>query len=327
MAERMDEYAAGARRPLDAAGGDAGDIETTVIRAEIVETRERMSDTLDEIGERLNPHVIREQVTERVKDGIRDATIGRMEHMARSAADKVSDTRSSMADTIRDNPIPAAMVAVGRGRREDMARRAGDRVSDTRSSGADTIRDSPIPAVMVAVGLGWLMWNGRSDRQQGSRGLAAGRSAYGGPYAAGYAYGGSNPYTGAGDYAGGAYGSGESERGAMERARERAGEATDSVKERAHELADRAHDVAGTVAERTHDLAGTVADRTRRGAGRVEDGFYANPLALGAVAAAVGLAAGLAAPTTDREVQIMGGAPGRLVDTVKDRVQDLAQKA
>lgn len=288
MAERMDEYAAGARRPLDAAGGDAADIETTVIRAEIVETRERMSDTLDEIGERLNPHVIREQVTERVKDGIRDATIGRMEHMARSAADKVSDTRSSMADTIRDNPIPAAMVAVG---------------------------------------LGWLIWNGRSDRQQGSRGLAAGRSAYGGPYAAGYAYGGSNPYTGVGDYAGGAYGSGESERGAMERARERAGEATDSVKERAHELADRAHDVAGTVAERTHDLAGTVAERTRRGAGRVEDGFYANPLALGAVAAAVGLAAGLAAPTTDREVQLMGGAHDRLVDTVKDRVQDLAQKA
>lgn len=291
MAERMDEYAAGARRPLDAAGGDAGDIETTVIRAEIVETRERMSDTLDEIGERLNPHVIREQVTERVKDGIRDATIGRMEHMARSAADRVSDTRSSMADTIRDNPIPAAMVAVG---------------------------------------LGWLMWNGRSDRQQGSRGLAAGRSAYGGPYAAGYAYGGSNPYTGVGEYAGGyagAYGSSESERGAMERARERAGEATDSVKERAHELADRAHDVAGTVAERTHDLAGTVADRTRRGAGRVEDGFYANPLALGAVAAAVGLAAGLAAPATDREVQLMGGAHDRLVDTVKDRVQDLAQKA
>lgn len=290
MAERMDEYAAGARRPLDTAGGDAGDIETTVIRAEIVETRERMSDTLDEIGERLNPHVIREQVTERVKDGIRDATIGRMEHMARSAADRVSDTRSSMADTIRDNPIPAAMVAVG---------------------------------------LGWLMWNGRSDRQQGSRGLAAGRSAYGGPYAAGYAYGGSNPYTGVGEYAGGyagAYGSSESERGAMERARERAGEATDSVKERAHELADRAHDVAGTVAERTHDLAGTVADRTRRGAGRVEDGFYANPLALGAVAAAVGLAAGLAAPATDREVQLMGGAHDRLVDTVKDRVQDLAQK-
>ena len=281
MAERMDEYAAGARRPLDAAGGDAGDIETTVIRAEIVETRERMSDTLDEIGERLNPHVIREQVTERVKDGIRDATIGRMEHMARSAADKVSDTRSSMADTIRDNPIPAAMVAVG---------------------------------------LGWLMLNGRSDRSQGSRGSAAGRSAYGGPYAAGYAYGGSNPYTGAGDYAGSAsgsaYGSSGSERGAMERARERAGEATDSVKERAHELADRAH-----------DMAGTVAERTRRGAGRVEDGFYANPLALGAVAAAVGLAAGLAAPTTDREVQLMGGAHDRLVDTVKDRVQDLAQKA
>lgn len=288
MAERMDDYGAGARRPLDAGDGDAGAVETTVIRAEIVETRERMSDTLDEIGERLNPHVIREQVTERVKDGIRDATIGRMEHMARSAGDKLSDTRSSMADTIRDNPIPAAMVAVG---------------------------------------LGWLMWNGRSDDRSRESRAAAARGAYGGPYAAGYAYGGSNPYTGEGDYAGGGYPSSGSERGTMDRARERAGAATDNVKEHAHDLADRAGDMAGAARDRAHDLAGTVAERTRRGAGRVEDGFYSNPLAVGAVAAAVGLAAGLVAPATDREVQMMGGAHDRLVDTVKDKVHDLKEKA
>lgn len=292
MAERMDDYGAGAARPLDAAGGDAGEIETTVIRAEIVETRERMSDTLDEIGERLNPHVIREQVTERVKDGIRDATIGRMENMARSAADKVSDTRSSIADTVRDNPVPAAMVAIG---------------------------------------LGWLMWNGRSERSYDSRRYASGGMAYG----AGYPYGGGNAYTGAGDYsggyaggyAGGAFESGGSERGAMDRARDKASGATESVKEHAHDLADRAGSVAGAARDRAQDLAGSVADRTRRGAGRVEDGFYANPLAMGAVAAAAGLVAGLAAPTTDREVQLMGGAHDRLVDTVKDKVNDFAQKA
>ncbi len=292
MAERMDDYGAGAARPLDTAGGDAGEIETTVIRAEIVETRERMSDTLDEIGERLNPHVIREQVTERVKDGIRDATIGRMENMARSAADKVSDTRSTVADTIRDNPVPAAMVAIG---------------------------------------LGWLMWNGRSERSYDARLYGSAGAGYG----AGYPYGGSNPYTGAGEYSGeyaagyapGAFASSGSERGAMDRAREKAGDATDSVKEHAHELADRAGSAASAARDRAQHLAGSVADRTRRGAGRVEDGFYANPLAIGAVAAAVGLVAGLAAPTTDREVQLMGGAHDRLVDTVKDKVHDLAEKA
>ncbi len=296
MAERMDDQDAGALRPRGAAGEDAADIETTVIRAEIVETRERMSDTLDEIGERLNPHVIREQVTERVKDGIRDATIGRVEHMARSAGDRLSETRSSMADTIRDNPIPAAMVAVG---------------------------------------LGWLMWNGRSAREAdtGARGV------YGGRYAAGYPYGGANRYTGAADYSGeyaGAYGAGYAgaglessggDRGAMERARERAGEAGSAVREHAHHLADRAGEAVDTVSERAHDVASGIASRTRRGAGRVEDGFYANPLAMGAVAAAVGLAAGLAAPVTDREVELLGDARDQLVDRVKDAAHEVADKA
>lgn len=294
MAERMDDHHAGAGRPHDAAGGDAVGIETTVIRAEIVETRERMSDTLDEIGERLNPHVIREQVTERVKDGIRDATIGRMEHMARSAGDKLNETRSTMADTIRDNPIPAAMVAVG---------------------------------------LGWLMWNGRSASDSTARG------AYGGRYAPGYPYGGSNAYTGAGEYSGeyaGGYagdafessrsGAGE-HRGMMDRARERAHDAGSGAKERAHDLADRAGSAAGAVNDRAHRLASGVADRTRRGAGRVEDGFYANPLAIGAVAAAVGLAAGLAAPATEREAQLMGSARDQLVDRVKEKAHDVADKA
>ena len=299
MADRMDAYGAGAGRPLDAAGGDAAEIETTVIRAEIVETRERMSDTLDEIGERLNPHVLKEQVTERVKDGIRDATIGRVEHMARNAADKVSDTKSNMADTIRDNPIPAAMVAVG---------------------------------------LGWLLWNGRSESSSGGRarfasgyGDATGRSAYGGgPYAAGYPYGG-NPYGGSAEYAGGygagAYGDEGEDRGAMDRVRDRASSVGSGAKERAHDLADRAGSAAGAVSERAHDLADGVVDRTRRGAGRLEDSFYANPLALGAVAAAIGLATGLAAPTTERETQLLGGARDRLVDRVKEAASETKDKA
>lgn len=292
MAEGMNEYGAGAARPLAGAETDATEIETTVIRAEIVETRERMSDTLDEIGARLNPHVIREQVTERVKDGIRDATIGRIEHMARNAGDKLNDTRSGLADTIRENPIPAAMVAVG---------------------------------------LGWLLLNGRSASERSS---AAGvRATYGSGDLAGYPYGGSNPYTGTGVYAGG-YSTGYVEadasgadRGLADRAREGAGNAAGSVKEHAHDLADRAGSAAGAARDRAHDLADTVADRTRRGAGRVEDGFQANPLAAGAIAAAIGLAVGLAAPTTDREVALLGDARDRLVDRVKEKAGDVAQKA
>ena len=280
MAERNDELVAATGRSLGDTADDAGQDDTVVIRAEIVETRERMGDTLDEIGERLNPHV----VTERVKDNIRDATIGRVENMARSAADTMGEARSTMMDTVRDNPIPAAIAAVG---------------------------------------LGWLFWNGRRARsvdsdRHGYYGSTRARERLqsGG---AGYPYG-SNLYTGEGQYAGERYADtyGEQygeEEGRMERARERASELGEGAKERVGEVADRAQDVAHT-----------VADRTRRGARRVEDSFFENPLAMGAVTMALGVAAGLALPETDREVRIMGDARDRLVDRVKDVAEDTKEK-
>jgi hypothetical protein len=82
-----------------------------VIRAEIHETRERMGETIEEIGERLNPNRLKEQV----KDNIRDATIGRVENMATNAVERVNETRRTFTNTIRENPIPAAMVGIGLG--------------------------------------------------------------------------------------------------------------------------------------------------------------------------------------------------------------------
>ena len=110
MAERNDDVTAGndptilgTERPAGTTDTDA-DVEVVTIRAEIAETRERLGDTIEEIGERLNPRNIKEQV----KENIRDATIGRVENMAHSAVDRVNDTRRNITDTIKENPIPAA---------------------------------------------------------------------------------------------------------------------------------------------------------------------------------------------------------------------------
>ncbi|HEU6449979.1 MAG TPA: DUF3618 domain-containing protein [Gemmatimonadaceae bacterium] len=92
--------------------------ETAEIRAEIQATRERMSDNLEQLGERLNP----ENIKDRVKQDVRDATIGRVENMAQNAADKIDEAketlgeaRRTMMDVVRENPIPAAMVGIGLG--------------------------------------------------------------------------------------------------------------------------------------------------------------------------------------------------------------------
>jgi hypothetical protein len=79
------------------------------IRAEIHETRERISQDLDEIGERLNPWYVKEDI----KEGIREATIGRVEEMARQVTDRFDDVSHGLTGAIRENPIPAAMAGIG----------------------------------------------------------------------------------------------------------------------------------------------------------------------------------------------------------------------
>ena len=148
MAEWTDESMRGDERPLGRADQDAdqdaADAETAAIRAEIRDTRERMGDTIEEIGERLNPRHLKEQV----KHDIREATIGRVENMAQSAADRVSRTRRTITDTVRENPIPAAMIGIG---------------------------------------LGWLIWSGRTQGRQSFRTASRYGYAAGPPYPSGVA--------------------------------------------------------------------------------------------------------------------------------------------
>lgn len=222
-----------------------------VIRENIAETRERLSSTIEEIGERLNPQTL----TDNVKDTIRDATIGRVRTMARSAADTVGRTTSGVADTIRENPIPAALVAFG---------------------------------------LGWMIWNARASNGRSSSrrdeldaevARELGREiGYGEEYGAAYA----------GGY-GQAYGQ---QPGTAQRVKQAASRAAGTVK-------DKARDVGHQAGEKYREVADQVSDTTRRQARRVEDAFDENPLMMGAVALAAGLAAGMAVPVSDREVSML----------------------
>jgi uncharacterized protein YjbJ (UPF0337 family) len=263
---------------------ESGPADPDTIRHDIDDTRERMSHTIDEIGDRLNPNHIKA----RVKQDVRDATIGRAETMARHAADRVNETRNGMMDTIRDNPIPAAMVGIG---------------------------------------LGWLMWNGK--REHSHERSETFRSDW---------------YLGDQDVARGQY-----EMGTMDRMRGRADRMTGEVRERAShmadeagEMADRTRNAVGNAVDRTQEafsdttdraqeLAVEFADRTRYRAHRVEDrfndGMSENPLAMGAAAVALGIAAGLSVPSTRTESRLMGNARDQVVDRVRDMAEEAGEKA
>ena len=229
MAERPNEWS-----PESASQyGDPteGAPDAVIIRAEIEETRAQMGDTLDEIGERLRPSHIKQQIGQ----GIRDATVGRVEDAARGAFDKVGGAGQRLADAARENPIPLAMIGIG---------------------------------------LGWLFWGGRGrsadDYRDSSRQF-------------------------------------ESQRGVSG-------------------VAEKASEAAGAVADRARDVASSVRRDARYGARVASSQLQENPLAVGVVAAAVGLAAGLAIPETRREHELMGDARDRLVDRAKDVASEAKEK-
>lgn len=216
------------------------------IRQSITDTRQRMSNTLDEIGDRLNPQHVRHR--------IREATIGRAQDMAQHASERAGEARRGIANTIRDNPIPATLVGLG---------------------------------------LGWMMWNGRSEErtpryEEWSRRDYAERAPR-------------HEESGAGVGA--------------------------AVSDTAERVRENVRETAGDLADRAQDVAQDVSQRTRVRAQRAEDRFYENPLFFGAIAIAAGLVAGLAAPRTHAEVELMGDVRDRLGDSVRETTEDLKEQA
>lgn len=282
------------------------------LRAEIRETRERMSETLDELGTRLNPARIKAEV----KENIREATVGRVENMARNAADRVNATGHGIVDRIRENPIPAAMVGIG---------------------------------------LGWLLFGGRRDD----------RTMWERSYVQGGDWDGTTGYVGdlsattprlMQDDANGGIGSTVShDPTVVDRVRDRVtgiGETvrdtttgiTHTASERVADVRDRVSDVAGRVGESASDLADraryaahnvgeTTRHRVQTMGDRLDTTMSDNPMAIGVVALAVGMAAGLAIPESRRERQLMGpyrdelaGRVRERVDETRDRVEHLASR-
>jgi len=244
------------------------------IRQSITETRERMSNTLDEIGDRLNP--------QHVKHRIREATIGRAQDMAQHASERAGEARRGIADTIRDNPIPATLVGLG---------------------------------------LGWMMWNGRNEERTTSPG---------------YEWPGSRSASRIPEHNIGGYGAADytryeertsrdyAERGPHDE--ESGGGVGAAMSDTAERVRDNVRETAGEVTDRARDVAQNVSQRTRIRAQRAEDRFYDNPLFFGAIAVAVGLAAGLAAPRTHAEVELMGDVRDRLGDSVRETTEDIKEK-
>lgn len=107
------------KRPPPVRGGEENPEE---LREDIEQTRSDMSATIDAIQERLSPEHLKAQagdLAEELKDqataSVREATIGKAEHMASNVQEKAKGTGQTIVTTIKEHPIPAAITAIGLG--------------------------------------------------------------------------------------------------------------------------------------------------------------------------------------------------------------------
>ena len=242
------------------------DASTDEIRRDIAQTRARIGETVEALGAQLNPSLLKQ----RVKDSVHEATIGKVQNMASETKDRVVNSGRGLVQVVRDNPIPAAMIAGGLGwllfgrrssdeRRPLEGRAVGAVVDLEEDEGSITTYDD--------------VYNEHASPPEGTTSRA-----------------------------------GSSVRGAAESVAAGARSATERV------------------ASSTQDAARAVGRTAREQGARVADSYEENPLILGAIAVAAGLAVGFAMPATQRESRLMGMKRDELLDSVKEKASEAKEK-
>ena len=237
------------------------------LRDDIESTRARMGDTLEELGARFNPDRLKQEA----KDTIHDATIGRVQNMARDTMHRASDAGRQITDVIRENPIPAAMIGVG---------------------------------------IGWLAWSMRS------RGGSSGQPRYSRPrYQQPYYDGDEHTYIPA------------DERSAESQIASATHSVTDRASNIASSMADTASNAADVASKVATDVVSNVSETARNQSVRARDAFQEQPLVMGAIALAMGLATGFLVPSTEVEGEMLGDKREALIDRARDVLEEKKDQA
>jgi hypothetical protein len=279
--------------------------EPIVIAEEIEVTRGEMTETIDAIQERLEPETLSAQA----KD-VAQYTIDEAKGAVRELADQAS----------------TAMREATIGRVEHMAMQTRDTADTVKTDLFETIKQNPIPAALAAIGIGWL-WthratNGNGQSQYARQGMANWSypaSSMSAPY-----YG---EYGGYGMARGGQESLGaEAQQKAGQvvgQAEERAGQMQQQVQQTAGQMQQQLEQTANQM---QHQVQHT-AHRVQRQAVGFWDTLEQNPVAVGALGMVLGGAVGLLIPETEQENELMGDTRDRVVGSVQEVAGQTLEKA
>ena len=264
--------------------------ETEEIRAKIEDTRQQMGETIDAIQEKLSFSNISEQVKDEVTEKISDA---------------ITTAKKTVYDaTIRR--VGDVMEIVNRGLSE---------VSDTRIVGA--AREHPLAVTLIGLGLGMLLVNAYRGRSSGTeignaRRLKSGRDNRSSAIQTArskVSNVASSAYGSVTDVAGSAY--------------ETVGGAASSAVGGVSSAASSAYGGVTNAAGQAYEKVGELGSQARE---QYDYYIEENPLAVGAVALALGAAVGLSIPSTRYESQLMGETRDNLLQKAQESAGGLVDK-
>lgn len=258
------------------------------IRAEIERTRADMDETVQQIGYKLSPGQIVDQVWDRMRTG---------------------DAAGSMMEVVKQHPMPSLLMGLGLGWLvyEKTGMSEGEKLR--RKYGDDIGPGTYAPAEgRVGPYRGEELGYGTDDGGVGERLHGALDSAR-------------ETASGAADKVGDAAASVKSGvSSAASSVRDGLRSVAEKTGERAHHLRERADEVRGRAGERASELS----SRARQG---VTHAYDEQPLALGAVAFGLGLASGLVAPSTRFEDEALGERADRFKGEVRRTGSELYESA
>ena len=167
------------------AAGDEADAED--IRVEIEQTRTEMSGTIDAISQKLDPEVITERATVVVQD-VTEQAIQQAKEAALEVTTHALEEAKGAAREMTGQAKDAAWNATV-GKAEEAVTTAGQTARGAGSIMLETIKQNPVPAALAGLSLGWLFLNRSSSPSAGAsyRAYGAGQTSYPPPsYGAGY---------------------------------------------------------------------------------------------------------------------------------------------
>ena len=222
-------------------GADMGSDE---LRSDIEATRSGMSDTVEAIQAKLSPQNVQEmaeQITERAKQAALE--------VVDQATEKVRETVTQLKNEVKTEIHDATI-----GRVERMVGNMKDTTRDASSTIVETIKANPIPAALVGIGLAWLFMNKSSsaptERRYSAMGYGYNPQGYG-QWNNRYQEQGTSPVDAVQQKAGQVM---DSVSEAAEHVKERASEFVDQAQTKVEHLSDRVQDQAQSVMYRSQGM-------------------------------------------------------------------------